>query len=109
MNEQEVSEWLKAMTDKQFAEFFYKSLSKRHLYAGEEHYLECHLVLAAVTRDLENNQWSPWKLVIICPVPNQKWVDDAPICQFGTHCGNITVSWAKHSECPVCGEKVFGT
>ena len=111
MNEKEVSDWLKSMSDKQFIDFFYKHLSQRHLFPGEEAYLECHLVLVAATREFDNGQWGSreLQLQLLCPAPTEKWVDDAPICQFGEHCEHGTASWAKHSECPVCGGDVYGT
>ena len=109
MNENEISDWLKAMTDKQFIEFFYSKLSQRHLYAGEEEYLDCHLALVAVIRCFENGQWSSRKLQLLCPTPTENWVDDAPVGQFGEHCDHETASWAKHSKCPVCGGEVYGT
>ena len=109
MDEQEVSDLLISLTDKQLVEFFYKHLRDRHLYPGEEAHLACHLILGAARRDFDDGRWSPWRVELLCPTPAENWNDDAPVAQFGEHCGHHTASWAKHSECPVCGGKVFGT
>ena len=109
MTERDVSIWLNSKTDKQFIEFFYKHLSQRHLFSGEEAFVDCHLVLAAAVRYFDNDQWDCWKIELLCPTPNESWVDDAPVCQFGMHCEHETASWAKESECPVCSGKVYGT
>ncbi len=110
MDKAEVAAWLNALTDKQFVEFFYESLAGRHLYSLEREYLDSHLVLANACREMDaEDQWGSWRLELLCPTPDGDWVDDAPVCQFGEHCGVDTASWAKNSVCPVCGGHVYGT
>ena len=97
---------LRMLTDKQFVEVFYEAVQGRHIWL--DHTYDSHLVLANAFRSLED-AGATWKVELICPTPNQDWVDDASICQFGEHCGMPTASWAKQSTCPVCGGEVHGT
>lgn len=110
MNELSVAEWLNSLTDKQFVEFFYRWLAARHIFREDELYLNSRLVLGNVSRELlDDETWGDWDFQLLCPTPHVSWVDDAPICQFGHHCGIETASWAKNSICPVCGGEVYGT
>jgi hypothetical protein len=98
------------LTAKQFAELFYESVEGVHPWPGEEQLYDVRLVLGYASRELdEDNPNAPWQLSLVCPVPNEKWVDDAPICQHGSHCDYDTISWAKHSVCPICEGEVYGT
>ncbi len=110
MDKAEVAAWMSSLTDKQFVEFFYESLASRHLYEPDRGHLDSHLVLANARRDLDDDgvTWGEWELELLCPA-DEAWADDAPVCQFGEHCGLGTASWAKQSVCPVCGGKVYGT
>ncbi len=110
MDRKAVAAWLSSLTDKQFIDFFYESLASRQLYSSEQTYLESHLVLANARHLLEDDgyTWGKWNLELVCPAREQ-WVDDAPVCQFGEHCGLNTASWSKHSICPICGGDVYGT
>jgi hypothetical protein len=101
-----VARWLNNLPDHAFTEFFYKHLSSRHVFRAEERYIDSHLVLA-VAKGVTDEQ--EWKLQVLCPTPNQDWVDDASICQFGNHCGHITASVSKKSKCPLCGDTVSGS
>ena len=110
MEHREIIEALQKLTDKQFVELFYEAVQGRHLYESEAAYCQAHLVLANAERHAENDgEWSEWRLQLLCPTPGEDWGDDAPICQFGHHCGHETGSWAKNSVCPMCGEGVYGT
>jgi hypothetical protein len=110
MNEASVTWWLNSLTDKQFVEFFYRSLSDRHIYQSEQSRIDSRLVLGNASRELDDDEiWGDWEFHMLCPSPNLDWVDDPPICQFGQHCGLKTASWAKGSICPVCREDVQGT
>lgn len=110
MKEADVAAWLNNLTDKRFVEFFYKSLADRFIFHGDEAHTETHLLLGHAYRQLEDDgRWGDWETQLLCPVPNERWVDDAPICQHGSHCGHSTVSWAKNSVCPICGGPVYGT
>ena len=110
MDKEAVAAWLSSLTNKQFIEFFYESMTSRHLYNSERNYIDCHLVLANASRDLHDDgvTWSGWSLDLLCP-SNEAWEDDAPVCQMGEHCGLGTISWDKHSVCPICGGDVYGT
>lgn len=99
---------LNSLTDKQFIEFFYRSLAARNIYGSEYAYIESHLVLASATRMQSIDEWGPWEMEMLCTTPDA-WVDDAPVCQQGAHCGVETISWAKRSVCPMCGGEVLGT
>jgi hypothetical protein len=110
MNKEKVATWLNALTDKQFVEFFYESLAHRHLYSSKRKHVDAHLVLANACRELEDGgQWAPWRLELMCPATDKRWADDAPLCQFGEHCGLETTSWAKRSICSICGNEVYGS
>jgi len=122
MDKQEVALWLENLTDKQFIEFFYEHLSSRHLYNLERAHIDSHLVLANAVRSLDDSlsqdpdhwgpdqdHWEPWRLQLLCPTPSEHWVDDSPVCQFGTHGEFETASWSKRSTCPVCGKEVYGS
>jgi hypothetical protein len=108
VNRDAVIDYLRGLTAKQFAELFYAAMEGQHPWPGEEQLSEVRHVLAYVSREKDDPD-ARWGLSIVCPVPHEKWVDDAPICQHGSHCGLDTISWAKHSTCPVCGGDVFGT
>jgi hypothetical protein len=109
MDKVKVAAWLSSLTDKQFVEFFYESLASRHLSHAERGHVDSHLVLANVSRILDDGvTWGEWSLELLCPA-DEAWADDAPVCQFGEHCGLGTVSWAKRSVCPVCGGNVYGS
>jgi hypothetical protein len=110
MDKAEIVAWMSSLTDKQFVEFFYESLASRHLYKSESGSIDSHLILANAQRFLDDDgsAWGGWELQLLCPV-DESWVDDAPVCQFGEHCGLETASWAKNSVCPICGGKVYGS
>jgi hypothetical protein len=101
-----VARWLNNLSDHAFIEFFYEQLSARHISRAEERYIDSHLVLAAAKRLKDEPDW---KLEVLCATPNQKWVDDASVCQFGSHCGHTTASVSKQAICPLCGEDVRGS
>jgi len=110
MEHKEIIETLRKLTDKQFVELFYLAAEGRHIYEAERSFGQAHLVLANAQGRLEDTgEWSASKLEILCPTPQQDWVDDALICQFGQHCGVETASWSKNSQCPICGGMVYGT
>jgi rubrerythrin len=102
----QVAKWMAKLSDHAFIEFFYEQLSARNISRAEERYIDSHLVLAAAKRMKDEQEW---KLEVLCPTPNQKWVDDASVCQFGSHCGFTTASISKQSICPLCGEEVSGS
>jgi hypothetical protein len=103
MDEREATlQWLAGLTDKAFAEFFYKAVRSRKTDARG------HFVLADA--DVSAGRWH----VDYVAQPavehyDGPWVDDALICQWGQcdSCGSPTRSWAKHAICPVCGSKVY--
>jgi len=99
LNRDAVIEYLRGLTDKQFAEVFYAATKSSELNPGYRR------VLANASHTSDGD----WELQIVCPVPDEKWIDDAPICQWGSHHGLETVSWAKRSVCPFCGKEVYGT
>ncbi len=102
MKSHQLIDEIRKRTDKQFVELFYEAAEGRHIYGSEREYTEAHLVLANAERYRENgDDWSDWTLQLLCPTPDQDWVDDAPIGQFGEHCGVNTASWSKNSRCPV--------
>jgi hypothetical protein len=106
----EIVEALGELTDRQFVDFFYEAVEGRHIHETEAASVQAHLVLANAQRHREDNGgWSPWTLELLCPAPGEDWDDDAPICQFGQHCGVRTASWSKSSTCPICGGRVYGT
>ena len=105
MNHEGIIQYLNGLSDKQFIELFYEACRSRNIYRLEPD-LQAHLVLANALRDYDNPEW---ELELLCPTPGQEWVDDAPIGQFGTHCGHKTASWSKNSVCPICGKEVYGT
>ena len=96
---------LRKLTNKQFAELFYRAVEGRRVY--ESTIYDSHLVLASAVREPEES--TAWTLEVICPARDSDWVDDAPICQQGDHCGMTTASWAKNSRCGICGGDVYGT
>ena len=100
---------LRALTDKQLVDVFYKAVQGRHIYSAERNVFDAYLVLANAVRDRDEGTGGRWTVELICPTSDQDWVDDAPICQAGEHCGMPTASWAKQSMCPVCGGEVYGT
>ena len=108
MNRDSVIDYLRGLTAKQFAELFYESTQGRHPWPGEKELSEARPVLAYATRE-KDESGAEWELRIVCPVPDVRWVDDAPLCQSGNHCGFDTISWAKQSVCPICGARGSGT
>lgn len=98
---------IRELSDKQFVELFYEAVKGRHIYTAEANVFESHLVLANAVR--ARGTGSPSTIELLCPVPDQHWADDSPICQHGQHCGFETASWAKESRCPVCNGQVYGT
>ena len=106
MTRRDLVNGLRTLTDKQFVEVFYEAVEGRYV-SGDPSY-EAHLVLANAFRSLEG-AGKTWTVELICPTPDQDWVDDAPICQAGEHCGMPTASGAKQSTCPVCGGELHGT
>lgn len=108
MNRDSVIDYLRNLPRKQFAELFYEATADRHPWPGEENLTESRAVLAFATLD-KHEPNAMRELRIVCPVPNENWVDDAPMCQQGDHCGFTTMSWAKNSVCPICGGSVYGT
>jgi hypothetical protein len=40
-------------------------------------------VFASAVRDGEERTGARWTVELICPTPDQEWVDDAPICRAG--------------------------
>jgi len=109
MARRDLVESLRALADKEFLEVFYEAAKGRHIYPAERNVFDAHLVLANSVRDREAGTGERWTVELICPTPGRDWVDDAPICQAGKHCGMPTASWDKHSTCPVCGGEVYGT
>jgi len=106
----ELIDSIRKLTDKQFVELFYKAGRDRHIYSLERDCVQAHLVLGNAFREMDDqDQWSRWKLQILCPTPGESWADESPICQAGEHCGHETMSWAKNAVCPICGEVVHGT
>lgn len=108
MNRDAVINYLRGLTAKQFAEIFYSATKGQHPWPEDKKITEARHVLAYAHRE-KGSPDATWEVNIICPVPNENWVDDAPICQQGSHCGFETMSWAKHSICPICGGEVYGT
>jgi hypothetical protein len=110
-----VARWLQNLSDHQFIEFFAEHLSERHIYRAERRHQDSHVVLANATRargDIgteDNGTTGPWQLQVLCAVPQQNWGKDAPVCQFGTHCGHQTASVSKNSQCPICGGEASGS
>ena len=110
MNYSSVIPYLRGLAAKQFAELFYEAVEGQNRWPGEEQLSDMRLVLGYAIRDLDNdNPGAPWQLSLVCPVPNEKWVDDALVCQSGSHCGHHTISWAKRAVCPICHGEVYGT
>jgi hypothetical protein len=106
MNRDFVIDYLRNLTAKQFAELFYDAMKGQDPWGDD--LTDVRYVLAYACRDkIEPDD--EWDFSIDCPVPNEKWIDDAPICQHGRHCGLVTISWAKQSICPICGGDVYGT
>jgi hypothetical protein len=106
LEQDHVALWLNNLPDHVFTEFFHKHLSSRHVFRAEERCIDSHLVLGVARRVRDVQEW---KLQILCPTPNQDSVDDAPVCQFRTHCGNVTASASKKSKRPLCGDTVSGS
>src|SRR5260221_151474 len=108
MERGEIIRALRALTHKQFIELFYEAAAGRNVYHLESEDTDSRLVLVNAERDkMDNGRFSEWQLQLLCPTPGDKWHDNAPICQFGHHCGHETASWAKSSICPVCGGEVY--
>jgi hypothetical protein len=105
MNREDVIQYLKGLTDKQFIDLFYEACNSRNIYTSEPD-LKAHLILANAFRDYDASEW---EIEILCPTPGQEWADDALVCQFGMHCGYQTASWSKNSICPICGDEASGT
>ena len=109
MQRQEIIGALQQLTDKQFVELFYEAVHGRHVYLSERRAFDAHLVLANAVRDVGSDDKASWTLEVVCPTPERQFTDDSALCQAGEHCGHSTVSWAKVSQCPVCGGDVYGT
>jgi hypothetical protein len=108
--EKEIARWMNNLSDKAFIAFFYTHLADRHIYAAEQRYMDSHLVLANAKRTLKDDvKYEDWHIELLCPTPGQDWVNDAPVCQFGTHCHHNTASVSKTSQCPVCREQASGS
>ena len=106
----DVGRWIQDLTDQEFVTFFYTQLADRHIYRTERQYIDSQLVLANKKRTCEEGQYvGSWELQIICPAPQERWHEDAPLCQFGTCCGHQTISISKTSVCPLCSEFVRGS
>ena len=110
MDRADVIDWLSKLTEKQLAELFYDVARLHPAGVYNIEWQQARYVLAEVIRqqDHRTGQWEPWDLKIVCPAA-EPWVDDAPICQQGSHCGFTTTGWAKDSVCPLCGGGVYGT
>ena len=108
MSQDDVIAYLRGLTAKQFAETFYVATEGQHPWPGEEKLHEVRYVLAYASR-YRGEPEAAWEVMAVRPTPNDDWVDDAPVCQHGEHCGLQTISRAKHSVCPVCGGHVYGT
>lgn len=110
MDRSKVIAYLRHLSPKAFAELFYEVAKGVQLCPEERSHREVHQILAYACRDLEDGEpVGDWNVTLICPVPDQDWIDDAPICQHSHHCGHDTLSWAKNSICPVCSGEVYGT
>ena len=109
MKPHDLTRALRTLTDKQFVEVFYETVQGRHIYPADRDVVDAHLILVNAVRDRSEGADSRWTVELVCPTPGQEWPDDAPICQAGEHCGLSTASWAKTSQCPVCGGLVYGT
>ncbi len=106
MDKRIVVDWIRSLTDKQFVELLYEASAGRWT-AGDD---GPRIVLAQTRKTgCEGIGPATWEIALLCGTPDQDWVDDAPICQEGVHCGFPTMSWAKRSTCPVCGGTVSGT
>jgi hypothetical protein len=101
-----VAKWLNNLSDHDFIEFFYEYVATRNVSRAEARTLDSHLVLTAAKRFKTETDWS---LEVLCPAPGQKWVADASVCQFSTHCGHTTASVSKQAICPLCGDEVRGS
>ena len=110
MDRSSVIAYLRRLTPKQFAELFYEAGEDMHPWPDEEGSSEVRFVLAYAWRELDDDAPdAPRRLSLMCPARETNWADDAPLCQHGSHCGQDTISWAKHAVCPVCGGDVYGT
>ncbi len=105
----DVARWMKDLSDQQLISFFYEHLSARHVYRAEHRHLDSHLVLANAKRTREEGGLhGPWRVEVLCPTPAENWSADAPVCQFGEHCGVHTASVSRRAQCPVCGGEAIG-
>ena len=110
MGKEQLLEQLRTMSHRDFIDLFYLAAENRNIYEGEEAHLEGRLVLTNARRErTDEGEWAPWELELLCSTPDESWLSDSPICQFGQHCGFPTASWAKRSTCPICHGEVFGT
>ena len=105
MDESQVIAWINTMTDKQFAEFFYRAVADRNTSDLPE--WNGHLVLA----DAELVTDEPWDVELIALPAQDDFVDDHPVCQSGTcgTCNSRVRSVAKNARCPVCSSDVYCT
>jgi hypothetical protein len=72
MEHKDINQKLRDLTDKQFVELFYLAAEGRHIYEAERSFVQAHLVLANAQRPLEDSgEWSAWKLLLLCPTPQQ--------------------------------------
>lgn len=98
--------FLQALSDKQFAEFFYEAVRDRNTSDLEA--WSGHLVLA----NAEKVDDEPWSIDLLAlPEDRDPWSNDADICQSGScaSCSSAVRSWAKQASCPVCGASVYCT
>ncbi len=105
MDESRAIAWLNTLTDKQFAEFFYRAVADRNTSDLPE--WNGHFVLAGAQKLPDE----PWDIDLIGVPANADFVDDHPICQSGTcmTCESTVRSVAKNARCPVCGADVYRT
>lgn len=109
MDKKEVVQWLSSLTPKQFAEVIYEAAPKVALALADYKEQESRLILMHIWRDREEHgSYLSWQPMMICP-SKEDWVDDAPLCQQGDHCGFATLSWDKRAVCPICGGDVSST
>jgi len=103
LSDEQVAAWLRALTDKEFIEFFYKHLSARRIEGDGITEMDNHLALAEVRRLRDDcGGWRPWTVELLCTSPRPS-ADNAPIMWRGECCGIQTGSWRRFATCPVCG------
>jgi hypothetical protein len=98
--EEDVLHWISNLSDKQFADFFYKATLKRNTAdSGKGHF-----VLADAWKLPEE----PWLVDFIALPSAHEISHESMICQSGecNSCGSKLRSWAKKAICPVCGKEI---